>query len=264
MKIRILSFILLAGVIATSAQTNVLHQRFDDETTVLLRELYRTLSHTNRFLLKLDDSTQDLLRQIAQVGSRSAFGAQTSVLSIRPDDETRRTIREATEDRWIKKDAALSTVVGGLLAALAGFGAGWFSHTLQAKHEKTREKEDRIIKLYEDRYADSLFSGETRLSRWLAVENPTIKDLTEYERHEEQRYTDIMRLLHFFGRVAMLVDKNEIDRQLAQKFFSESAEYWMVNLFRRLVKVSDPKKHSFLRERVTLIETQLVNKPALV
>ena len=82
-----------------------------------------------------------LIAGIMFTGGIGTTFAQTNIPSLRLDDETRKLLREATEDKWFKKDALFSTLIGGLLAAVGGFGAVRMAHRLQAKHKEQEDSE---------------------------------------------------------------------------------------------------------------------------
>jgi len=67
--------------------------------------------------------------------------AQTNVLNVRPDDETRQLLRNATEDKWFKKDNFLSAVLGGFIAAAAGILVARYTHRLEIRQKETEDAE---------------------------------------------------------------------------------------------------------------------------
>ena len=67
--------------------------------------------------------------------------AQTNTVSLKLDDETRNMLRETTQDRWFKKDAFMSVVLGGLLATVGGIGASWYSHHLESRRNRKEDEE---------------------------------------------------------------------------------------------------------------------------
>jgi len=76
---------------------------------------------------------------------RDTTGAlnKSNMVSVSLDDEIRKILRESTEEKWFKKDAFFSTVLGGILAALAGFGAIWYADRLQNAQRKKENAEFR-------------------------------------------------------------------------------------------------------------------------
>ena len=64
---------------------------------------------------------------------------QTNSTMLRLDEDSRKFLREVTEDKWLKKDVIVSTLIGGALAIIAGVGANWYAHKLQREHKAGEE-----------------------------------------------------------------------------------------------------------------------------
>ncbi len=65
--------------------------------------------------------------------------AQTNILSVKLDDETRRLLREAAKDKWPENFAF--TILGGGLAVAAGILQSWYSHRKQTHQKKQEDAE---------------------------------------------------------------------------------------------------------------------------
>jgi hypothetical protein len=63
------------------------------------------------------------------------------ILKVGPDDETAKFLKSMVNDKWLKKDTLLSTLIGGLLAAFAGLLAAWKAHNLETTRKQAEEKE---------------------------------------------------------------------------------------------------------------------------
>jgi hypothetical protein len=95
------------------------------------------IAQTNTLTLTLDKETKDMLRSIA------GAHIQSNELSLRLDDETRTFFREANQEKWFKKDVFFGTILGGVLAILAGFGANWYADRLQTGQKRRENAEFR-------------------------------------------------------------------------------------------------------------------------
>jgi hypothetical protein len=62
-------------------------------------------------------------------------------MRVQLDDETRNLLKEANSDKWFKKDALFSTLVGAAIAILGGLIATYWAHQLQAAHKKQQDRE---------------------------------------------------------------------------------------------------------------------------
>jgi hypothetical protein len=69
--------------------------------------------------------------------------AQTNALSVRLDDETRQFLRESTTDHWFKRDAFVSTVLGGTLAFVGGLVAVIYAERSQKRRKLEGDEEFR-------------------------------------------------------------------------------------------------------------------------
>jgi len=67
--------------------------------------------------------------------------AQTNAVLFKLDDETKNIFREATVDKWFKKDAFTSALLGGLLGGLAAVMAVFVADLLQRKKERRADDE---------------------------------------------------------------------------------------------------------------------------
>src|SRR5438094_5980014 len=76
---------------------------------------------------------------VALVGATVILSAQTNVLTVKPDDETRKLLRDTTQDKWFKRDVLLPALFGGFLAAAAGVWVARYTHRLEVRQKQLED-----------------------------------------------------------------------------------------------------------------------------
>jgi|ERR1035437_3004354 hypothetical protein len=193
---------------------------------------------------------------------QSVTQTPNNTLSIKLDDETRKILRETTEGKWFKKDAFFSTVLGGVLAALAGFGAIWFADRLQYAQKKRENAEFRanvlsalrreveaLGEIYDKGIGAQLATIKTgevfevRLALtqdWFTVYSANASNLGKFEADISHRIITVYALLkslieEFKINNEYLTQREQIDFQILQRpevvYFHEKrkiVQAWMV------------------------------------
>jgi hypothetical protein len=72
-------------------------------------------AQSNSVSLALDQETRYLLHDLIKINS------QSNTFAVKLDDETRNILREATGDKWFKKELFFSSLLGAAVAVIAGY-----------------------------------------------------------------------------------------------------------------------------------------------